>query len=70
MFITKKIFNQALKKQAKQKKLNNSFVEIIRNNKIGVFVLTFVITNFLFLFKPQHLSRPEILARNRLQQHK
>lgn len=70
MFITKKLFKQALKNQAKSKNLNISFAELIRNNKIGFFVLTFVITNFLFLFKPQHLSRPEILARNRLQQHK
>lgn len=53
--------------QVKTKKKDESFVSLIRDNKITVFVLTFTVANLLFWFKPAHKSRPEILARNRLE---
>ncbi len=40
---------------------------LIKNNKILTFALIFVTINLILSFQPEHLKRPDILARNRLE---
>lgn len=45
---------------------NKNILQYLRQNKFLLFAVTVLLTNFLLSFKPEHLKRPEVLARNRL----
>lgn len=57
-------------KSKTQTQKDERIFSLIRNNKIAFFIITFAITNLLLSFKPNHKSRPDILARNRLESRK
>jgi hypothetical protein len=52
-------------KAVKQNKA--SFFELIRKNKLASFLIILASSNLVYLFIPVHKTRPEILARNRLE---
>jgi hypothetical protein len=54
-------------KKSPSKYSPSGLVNFVRNNKIVVLGLTFLIVNIVLSFQPDHLKRPEILARNRLE---
>lgn len=45
---------------------NEGILTFLQKNKFLLFAVTVLLTNFLLSFKPEHLKRPEVLARNRL----
>ncbi len=46
-----------------------SFSKLIRNNKLFIFLIMFASSNLVYFFIPDHKTRPEILARNRLKKY-
>ena len=46
---------------------SHNIQNLIKKNKIVSFVVIFLTVHAILSFKPAHLDRPEILARNRLE---
>lgn len=51
--------------KAKTKSSFKTF-EFARKNKFAILAVTFLFSNLILSFKPEHIKRPEVLARNRL----
>lgn len=60
--------NQQVLEAAKSKtRTGGRTSDYIRTNKFVILAVTVILTNVFLSFKPEHLKRPEILARNRLE---
>lgn len=61
---------ETIKSNKNNRAKTKSFTELIRTNKIASFLLILAATNLVYSFVPLHKTRPDILARNRLEQPK